>query len=142
MVRMKQQLNEFKKFLARGNVVDLAVGVVIGAAFTAVVNSMVKDIITPFIAALGGKPDFSNLVFTINGSHFAYGNFINALLSFIIVSAVIFFFVVKPVNRLTALGRKYQPPTNRQCAECLSEILIKAKRCKYCGSPQLKDKKA
>lgn len=131
---MKEQLNEFKKFLVRGNVVDLAVGVVIGAAFTAVVNSMVKDLITPLIAAIGGKPDFSNLAFTLNGSKFLYGNFFNALLSFVIVAAVIFFFVIKPVNRLAALGRKEEEPTTRQCAECLSEILRDAKRCRFCGS--------
>lgn len=135
---MKKQLDEFKKFVAHGNVVDLAVGVVIGAAFTAVVNSMVKDLITPFIASLGGRPDFSSLAFEINGSKFMYGNFFNALLSFLIVAAVIFFLVVKPVNKLTELSRRNEEPTTIQCAECLSEIMRQAKRCKYCGSPQTK----
>lgn len=135
---MKEQLSEFKKFLARGNVVDLAVGVVIGAAFTAVVNSMVKDLITPLIAAAGGKPDFSNLSFQLNGSRFLYGSFLNALISFIIVAAVIFFLVVKPANKLTAMGRKDGEPTTRQCAECLSEIMREAKRCRYCAAAQKK----
>lgn len=133
---MKKQFDEFKKFISHGNVVDLAVGVVIGAAFTAVVNSMVKDLITPFIASLGGKPDFSGLAFEINGSKFMYGNFFNALLSFLIVAAVIFFLVVKPVNKLTELSSRNQEPTTAQCAECLSEIMHQAKRCRYCGSPQ------
>jgi large conductance mechanosensitive channel len=101
-------LNEFKKFLVRGNVVDLAVAVVIGASFTAVVNSLVKDIITPLIAAIGGKPDFSGLVFTINGSRFMYGDFINAIISFLIMAAVVFFFVVQPVNRLMKLAARNQ----------------------------------
>ncbi len=132
---MKKQLDEFKKFISHGNVVDLAVGVVIGAAFTAVVNSMVKDLITPFIASLGGKPDFSSLAFEINGSKFMYGNFFNAVLSFLIVAGVIFFLVVKPINKLTELSSRNEQPTTAQCAECLSEIMREAKRCKYCGSP-------
>jgi large conductance mechanosensitive channel len=99
---------EFKAFLLRGNVVDLAVAVVIGASFTAVVNSMVKDIITPLISLLGGQRDYSNLTFTIHNSIFAYGSFINAVISFVIVSAVIFFFVVKPINHLTRLANKGQ----------------------------------
>ena len=125
---------EFKKFILRGNVVDLAIAVVIGAAFGAVVTSMVKDLITPLIAAFGGQPDFSNLRFTINGSKFMYGNFINALLSFLILSAVIFFFVVQPLNKLMG---KLKPadtkkPSERECPECLSSIPLGAKRCKYC----------
>ena len=128
---------EFKKFILRGNVVDLAIAVVIGAAFGAVVTSMVKDLITPLIAAFGGQPDFSNLSFSINGSKFMYGNFINALLSFLILSAVIFFFVVQPLNKLMG---KLKPadtkePTERECPECLSSIPLGAKRCKYCGVP-------
>ncbi len=99
-------LKEFKAFLLRGNVVDLAVAVVIGAAFTAVVNSMVKDLITPLIAAVGGNPDFSRLNFTVNNSVFAYGDFLNAVISFLIVAAVIFFFVVKPINHLTRLANR------------------------------------
>ena len=97
-------LNEFKKFLMRGNVVDLAVAVAVGAAFTGVVNSLVKDIITPLIAAIGGNPDFSGLVFTIHGSRFMYGDFINAVISFLIMASVVFFFVVQPVNRLMKLA--------------------------------------
>jgi len=99
-------LKEFRQFLLRGNVVDLAVAVVIGAAFTAVVNSMVKDLITPLIAAIGGKPDFSKLSFTLHGSVFYYGDFINAVISFLIVAAVVFFFVVKPINHLVKLANR------------------------------------
>src|SRR3954464_340359 len=103
---MASLLKEFRQFILRGNLVDLAVAVVIGAAFTAVVNAFVKDIVTPVIAAIGGEPDFSDLAFTINGSRFAYGDFINALIPFLIIAAVVFFFVVKPVNALLA---KYRP---------------------------------
>jgi len=99
-------LSEFKKFLMRGNVVDLAVAVAVGAAFTAVVNALVKDIITPLIAAVGGNPDFSGLVFTVHGSRFMYGEFINAVISFLIMAAVVFFFVVQPVNRLMKLASR------------------------------------
>src|SRR6478752_7639501 len=105
---IKSTINEFKKFLIRGNVVDLAVAVVIGAAFTAVVTALVKDIITPLIAAIGGKPDFSNLVFTIHRSRFMYGDFLNALISFMIMAAVVFFFVVQPVNHLIKLATRNQ----------------------------------
>jgi large conductance mechanosensitive channel len=127
---------EFRAFILRGNLVDLAIAGVIGTAFTAVVNAFVKDVITPLIAAIGGKPDFSDLAFTINGSRFAYGDFINALLTFLIVAAVVFFFVVKPVNELM---RRYktEPPVDedtRQCPECLSEVPTAAKRCAYCTS--------
>jgi large conductance mechanosensitive channel len=101
-------LNDFKKFLLRGNVVDLAVAVVIGAAFTAVVTALVKDIITPLIAAIGGKPDFSNLFFTLHGSKFMYGDFINAFISFLIMAAVVFFFVVQPINQLVKLATRNQ----------------------------------
>lgn len=110
-------LKEFKAFLLRGNVVDLAVGVVIGTAFGAVVSSMVKDIITPLIAAIGGKPDFSGLTFTINHSQFLYGEFLNALVSFVIMAAVIFFFVVKPMNVLmqrVAKGKEEVPAKDPQ----------------------------
>ena len=106
-------LKDFKSFLLRGNVADLAVAVVIGAAFSAVVSALVKDIITPFIAAIGGKPDFGTLSFTINHSKFLYGEFLNALISFLIVAAVIFFFVVKPLNVLLARvqsGKEAEPP--------------------------------
>jgi len=101
-------INEFKKFLLRGNVVDLAVAVVIGAAFTAVVTALVKDLITPLIAAIGGKPDFSGLVFTVHNSRFMYGDFLNALISFAIMAAVVFFFVVQPVNHLIKLATRNQ----------------------------------
>jgi large conductance mechanosensitive channel len=130
-------LNGFKQFLLRGNVVDMAVGIVIGAAFGAVVSGLVKDLLTPFIAALVKQPDFSGLTFTINGSKFLYGEFVNALLSFLLVSAAVYFFVVVPVNALIARMRK-QPlanPTTRKCPECLSEIPIKARRCAFCAQP-------
>jgi large conductance mechanosensitive channel len=127
-------LQEFREFILRGNLVDLAVAVVIGTAFTAVVTSMVEDLITPLIAAIGGEPDFSALSFTINASEFRYGDFINALIAFLIVSAVLFFFVIKPVNALLARLRT-EPPVaeeTRQCPECLSEIPVAAKRCAFC----------
>ncbi len=126
----------FKQFLLRGNVVDMAVGVVIGAAFATVVASFTKDLLTPFIAAIFQKPDFSNLSFTINKSHFLYGNFINALVAFLIVAAVVYYFVVVPMNALVARSHKEPPadPTTRKCPECLSEIPIGAKRCAHCTS--------
>jgi large conductance mechanosensitive channel len=130
-------LREFKQFIMRGNVVDLAVAVVIGTAFAAVVAAFIADIITPLIAAIFGKPDFSNLSFTINKSTFLYGNFINALITFLSVAAAIFFFVVKPINVLQArraAGAPPESPTTRSCPECLSEIPIAASRCAFCTS--------
>jgi large conductance mechanosensitive channel len=129
-------LIDFKQFILRGNVVDLAIGVVMGAAFTSVVNSLVKDVLTPFIAALFKQPDFSGLYFTLNHSRFAYGNFINALVSFLIVSTAVYFFVVTPLNTLVAKMRKEPPvdPTTKKCPECLSEIPKEAKRCAHCTS--------
>lgn len=129
-------LKGFKQFLLRGNVVDMAVGIVIGAAFGAVVSGLVKDLLTPLIAAIVKQPDFSGLTFTINGSKFLYGEFINALLSFLIVSAAIYFFVVVPVNAMIARSRKEPPadPTTKKCPECRSEIAIDAKRCAHCTS--------
>jgi len=126
---------EFKKFLLRGNVVDLAVGVVVGAAFGTVVSAIVADLMTPFIAAVAKVPDFSNLVFTLNGSQFKYGHFINTLISFFLVSSSVFFFVVKPMNLLVARSKKGAPidPTTKKCKECLSEIPLKAKRCAHCA---------
>jgi large conductance mechanosensitive channel len=124
-------LKEFRAFVLRGNVVDLAVAVVIGAAFTAVVNSLVRDLITPIIAAIFGEPDFGGLSFTINGSHFAYGRFINAVITFVLVAAALFFFVVRPVNYLMARRREVEA-TTRDCPECLSEIPIAATRCAFC----------
>ena len=135
---MQDTFQEFKQFLLRGNVVDLAVAVVIGAAFGAVVNSLVADIITPIIAAIIGEPDFGQLDFTINGSRFAYGNFLNALITFVTIAAAVFFFVVKPVNMLTQRARKEPPadPTTKKCSECMSEIPIDARRCAFCAQPQ------
>jgi large conductance mechanosensitive channel len=125
---------EFREFVLRGNVVDLAVAVVIGAAFGAVVTAFVKDLITPLIAAIGGEPDFSALSFTINDSKFLYGDFINVLLSFLIIAAVIFFFVVKPLNTLMARRKAGEPvdETVRACPECLSDIPVAARRCAFC----------
>jgi len=130
-------LKGFKQFLLRGNVVDMAVGIVIGASFGAVVTGFVKDLMTPFIAALVKQPDFSALTFTMNGSKFLYGEFINALLSFLIIACAVYFFVVVPVNALIARSRKEPPadPTTRKCPECLSEIPISARRCAFCTQP-------
>lgn len=128
--------SEFKAFILRGNVVDLAVGVVIGAAFGAVVTALVADLITLLIAAIGGKPDFSTVSFEINHSRFLVGHFINAVISFVLIAAVVFFFVVKPVNHLMNL-RKTEPavlPTTQQCPYCLSSIPVKASRCAFCTS--------
>jgi large conductance mechanosensitive channel len=127
-------LKDFKEFLLRGNVVDLAIAVVLGVAFSAVVSALVADLITPLIAAILGKPDFSSLTFTINHSTFHYGDFINQLLSFVLIAAAVFFFVVKPVNALIERMRKQRPvdPTTKKCPECLSEIALAARRCAYC----------
>ena len=126
----------FKQFILRGNVVDLAVGVVIGASFGGVVTALVENVLTPLIAAIVKAPDFSNLMFTINGSKFMYGNFLNALISFIIVAAAVYFFVVIPINTLIAKSKKEPPadPTSKKCPECLSEIPIAAKKCAHCTS--------
>jgi len=131
-------LSGFKQFILRGNVVDMAVGVVVGAAFAGVVGSFTKDLLTPLIAALVGKPDFSAITFTINGSVFALGDFINALVAFLLVAAAVYFFVVTPVNMLVARMRKAPAPadpTTRKCPECLSEIPIDARRCAHCSEP-------
>jgi large conductance mechanosensitive channel len=128
-------LKEFKKFILRGNVVDLAVAVVVGAAFTAVVNAMVRDMITPLIAAIGGNPDFSKLLFRINGSAFMYGDLLNAVIAFLSVAAVVFFFVVQPLNHLQTLANRRktpEEPSERKCPECLSEVPKAASRCKFC----------
>jgi len=128
----------FKAFLLRGNVVDLAIAVVIGVAFGVVITAFVKDLVTPLIAALGGKPDFSSLYFTINKSRFLYGDFIDVLLAFVVIAAVIYFFVVVPYTALIERSRKEPPadPTTKKCTECLSEIPKDARRCAFCASPQ------
>ncbi len=130
-------LKEFKQFLLRGNVVDLAVGVVIGAAFGTVVTALVSDLLTPLISALVKVPDFKGLSFTINGSQFMYGHFINTAISFLLSAAAIFFFVIKPMNLLVAHSRKGEvaDPTTKKCPECLSEIPLNARRCAHCTQP-------
>ena len=127
-------MKAFKDFLLRGNLVETADGIVIGLAFAAVIAALVKDLITPLIAAIGGNPDFSTLSFTINGSHFLYGDFINAVLTFVIVAAVIFFLVVSPVNALRVRRRTELPmeTTTQPCPECLSDIPVAARRCAFC----------
>ena len=130
----KEVLSGFRKFILRGNVIDLAVGIMIGAAFNSVVNALVKDILTPFIAAIFTQPNFSNLTFTLHGSQFTYGDFLNNLLSFVILAFTIYFFVVLPVNKINERIHKGPPPeaTTKTCPECLSTIPLKAKRCAYC----------
>jgi large conductance mechanosensitive channel len=127
---------EFRQFLLRGNVVDLAVAVVIGAAFGAVVLAFVEDIVTPLIGAIGGNQDFSALSFHINGSKFLYGDLINKIIAFVLVAAVIFFLVIKPMNYLIARSHREPPadPTTRKCPQCLSEVPIAATRCAFCTS--------
>lgn len=127
-------MKDFKEFLLRGNLVDMAVGIVIGLAFAAVVTALVADLVTPLIAAIGGKPNFAALSFSVNGSHFLYGAFINALITFLVIAAVVFFLVVKPVNALMARRRTETPVDQdvRQCPECLSEIPVAARRCAFC----------
>jgi large conductance mechanosensitive channel len=127
----------YREFVLRGNVLDLAVAVVIGGAFGAVVTALVKDLLTPLIAAIAGKPDFSAIKFTIHGSMFAVGDFINAIVSFIFMSTAIYFLVVAPVNAVVARARRGAPPpdpTTKKCPECLSEVSIAAKRCAFCTS--------
>lgn len=131
---MRGILKEFKDFIARGNLVDLAVAVVIGTAFAALVGSFVANMITPLIAAIFGQPDFSELQFTINGSVFFYGKFINALITFLSVSAAIFFFVVKPMNVLQERVKRGEDPDVKDCPECLMEIPYQATRCGHCTS--------
>ncbi|MDO8265809.1 MAG: large conductance mechanosensitive channel protein MscL [Candidatus Saccharibacteria bacterium] len=126
----------FKQFILKGNVVDLAVGVVVGVAFNSVVTALVKDLITPMIGAIGGQPDFSVINFTINNSRFLVGDFINALFSFLIIATVIYFLVVLPMNKLSSLTTKQKSvdPTTKKCPECLSIIPLDAKRCAFCTS--------
>jgi large conductance mechanosensitive channel len=122
----------FKAFLMRGNLISLAVAIVIGTAFTAVVTAFVGDIITPLIAAIAGKPNFSSLTFTVHHSQFPYGLFINALLSFLIIASVVYWLVVAPTVALTARLTRKQEATTKDCPECLSTIPIAASRCMYC----------
>ena len=129
-------LKDFKAFILRGNVLDLAVAVVIGVAFTAVITALVTDLITPLVAAIFGSHDFAGLTFTINGSVFRYGAFLNALLAFVLIAAAVFFFVVVPVNALVRRARREPTPdpTTKKCPECLSEVPIDARRCAFCTS--------
>lgn len=122
----------FRNFISRGNLIDLAVAVVIGTAFTAVVTAIVTDLITPLIVAIAGKPDYSKLTFTVHGSKFLYGAFINAALSFLIIAAVVYFLIVAPMAKITARFQKNVEVTTRDCPECLSTIPIAASRCMYC----------
>lgn len=130
-------LDGFKKFILRGNVVDMAVGVVIGAAFATVVGAFTKDLLTPFIAAIVGKPDFSSVGFKIRDTPFPVGDFINAVVSFILVAGAVYFFVVLPLNALMARlnPAKEAAPTTKPCPECLSDIPIEARRCAHCAQP-------
>ncbi len=133
-------LDGFKKFILRGNVVDMAVGVVIGAAFASMVGGLTKAFLTPLIAVIVGKQDYSSLKFYVRGTEFPIGDFINACISFVLIAAAVYFFVVVPVNALIARmhrGDKPADPTTKKCTECLSEIPIDARRCAHCAQPQL-----
>lgn len=131
-------MSGFRQFLLRGNVIDLAVAVVIGGAFGAVIAALVKDLLTPLIGAVVGTPDFSGLVLTVNGSQFLIGDFVNAVVSFMLIAAAVYFAVVLPVNAIAARrnrGEAPPDPTTKKCPECLSEIPIAARRCAFCTSP-------
>lgn len=139
---IKNQLREFKKFILRGNVVDLAVGVAIGAAFNNVVTALVRDFITPLIGTVPGIAVDPKAAFTFGGENFLYGDFLNVLVSFLLTAAVIFFVIIQPVNRLTSLankGKRTEDPTTKKCPECLSEIPKDARRCKFCTAQLVKD---
>jgi large conductance mechanosensitive channel len=128
----------FRQFILRGNVVDLAVAVVMGGAFGAVVTALVKDLLTPLIAAIAGQPDFSAITFTVNGSKFLIGDFINAVIAFVLIAAAIYYAVVVPINAVIARARRGEAPpdpTTKKCPECLSEVAIAARRCAFCTSP-------
>jgi large conductance mechanosensitive channel len=129
----------FKEFILRGNIIDLAVAFVIGVAFAAVINALVVDLIMPIIAAIVGKPDFSRLTFTINHSVFLYGSFINAVVSFVLIAAAVYFMIVVPMNKIAELrarGQAPADPTTKACPECLSEIPVAARKCAFCGTEQ------
>lgn len=125
----------FKAFLLRGNVVELATAVVIGVAFGVVITAFVKDMVTPLLAAIGGQPDFSTMSFTVNNSKFLYGDFVNALIAFLLIAAVIYFLVIVPYTAMLARSKREHPvdPTTKKCPECQSEIPIDARRCAFCG---------
>ena len=131
-------LKGFKEFILRGNILDLAIAVVIGVAFTNLITALVKDLITPLIGAIVGKPDFSAWVVTVNGSPFLIGDFINALIAFVLMAAAVYFFVVVPMNSWIARQRRGEAPTDpttKKCPECISEVPIAARRCAFCTSP-------
>ena len=131
-------LKGFRDFILRGNVVDLAVAVILGVAFNAIVASLVGDVLNPLIAAVFGKPDFSQLILDVNGGQVKIGNFLNAIISFLIVAAVVYFAIVLPLNHLMARLKKPEPeapPSIKTCPECLSEIPLAAKRCAHCAQP-------
>ena len=132
-------LKGFRDFILRGNVVDLAVAVIMGAAFNAIINSLVKDVMMQFIAAAGGKPDFGALKIDVHGTPIMIGNFLNATISFLIVAFVVYFFMVLPINKLVSLSKRHEPgeatPSTKTCPECLSEIPIAARRCSHCTQP-------
>ncbi|HLH70171.1 MAG TPA: large conductance mechanosensitive channel protein MscL [Candidatus Dormibacteraeota bacterium] len=134
-------MSGFRSFLLRGNVVDLAVGIVVGAAFGTLVQAFVRDLLTPLIAAIGGRPDFSALSFTLNRSVFRYGDFVDAVIAFVIVAAVVYYLVVVPYMALRA---RFEPPPQpvaptKRCPECLSEIAVAARRCAFCTAEQAVD---
>lgn len=131
-------LRGFKDFVLRGNVLDLAIAVVIGGAFGALITALVKDILMPVIGAIAGKPDFSAFIVTVNGSPLLVGDFLNAVISFLLIAAAVYVFVVVPVNAIVARRRRGEAPTDpttKKCAECLSEVPIAARRCAFCTSP-------
>jgi large conductance mechanosensitive channel len=134
-------LQEFKKFILRGNVVDLAVAVVIGAAFTAVVTAFVEDFLTPLIASVQGDREFAKYAFHLHGVAFKYGDFLNKLLTFLLTAGVVFFLVVQPLNHLMEMSKRRRrsaqsaDPTTKECPECLSDVPVLAKRCKFCAVP-------
>ncbi len=129
----REALGGFKKFILRGNVVDLAIGVIIGASFGAVVNSVVKDLLTPLIAAVWSQPDLAGLAFSVHGSKIMYGGFLDALISFLIQATAVYFVIVLPVNSFMTRMKKTPDPTTKKCPECLSEIPLAATRCAHCG---------
>jgi large conductance mechanosensitive channel len=136
--RARKGISGFQKFLLRGNVIDLAVGIVIGASFTAVVQALVKGIITPFIGLFGGQPDFANYVVTVNNSRFAIGDFINAVISFVILAAVIYFLIVLPVNAMMDKFKpEPEPAPTKPCPECMTKIHEDARRCPQCTAQLL-----